>query len=63
MAKIVSTVKKQYLQELAQKQVRLEILETLKEESKTWLSNYEEGFDKVVIPNVTFRENDYFLKL
>lgn len=63
MAKRVSIMKKNYLQELARKQIRRNIVKSLEEESKTWLSNMEGSFEKVVIPNVSFQENDYFFKL
>lgn len=34
--------------------MRRKIIETLEEESKTWISNLEGDFDKVIIPNVSF---------
>lgn len=40
--------------------MRKKIIQTLNEECKTWLSNTEGDFEKVVIPNVSFKENDYF---
>lgn len=60
MAKNISMMKKIYLQEMGRKQMRKNIINSLNEESKTWLSNIEGDFEKVVIPNVTLSENDYF---
>ena len=47
------------------KQTRKHILDTLEQESKQWVSNAEsiERLTDTIIPNVYYKQSDYYIKL